>query len=343
MERHHLTNCWRHWERGELNIKNSIPNPTPKCTSCAPMSDSCIGKVFGFNVTLLFGCWMRRETAGTGRPKILNHWAMYLKLRRGKIGMWSLIFTSLFDCIGQATSPRHQIRVVLKIPNPTLRHHLSNCWRHWERRELNIKNSIPNPTPECTSCAPTSNSHIGEVFGFEVTLLFGCWTRRERTGTGRPKFLNHWAVYLKLWRDEIGTQSLIFTLLFDCIGQATSPRDQIRVVHLRLIHIPVRHLASKLLRALPLEAGVPSFSLCCTGILIWRSWFWIITSLPMRESMLFQMRLVLTAGLQNWPWLTKGAILVLLPQDWWLSQVFCAIPIQHWTNCVWVAIPSMTK
>ncbi len=98
------------------------------------------------------------------------------------------------------------------------RHHLTNCWRRWERGELNSKNSIPNPTPECTSCAPTSNSRIGEVFGFKVTLLFGHWTRRERVETHRPKISNHWAMYSKLRRDKIGMQSLIFTSLFDCNG-----------------------------------------------------------------------------------------------------------------------------
>jgi hypothetical protein len=40
------------------------------------------------------------------QTKNLNHWAMYLTLQRGKIGMLSLISTLLFDCIGQATSPR---------------------------------------------------------------------------------------------------------------------------------------------------------------------------------------------------------------------------------------------
>ncbi len=98
------------------------------------------------------------------------------------------------------------------------RHHLTNRWRHWERGELNSKNSIPNQTPECTSCAPTSNSRIGEAFGFKVTSLFGHWTRRERVETHRPKNSNHWAMYSKLRRDKIGMRSLIFTSLFDCNG-----------------------------------------------------------------------------------------------------------------------------
>ncbi len=44
--------------------------------------------------------------------------------------------------------------------------------------EMNIKRSIPNPTPECTSCAPMSDSHIGEALALKLI----CWLDAEQRG-----------------------------------------------------------------------------------------------------------------------------------------------------------------
>jgi hypothetical protein len=45
--------------------------------------------------------------------------------------------------------------------------------------ENRIKPQFQNQPPLCTSCAHFSNSHIGEAYGFEVALLFGCRSRSK--------------------------------------------------------------------------------------------------------------------------------------------------------------------
>jgi hypothetical protein len=49
--------------------------------------------------------------------------------------------------------------------------------------------SIPNPTPSCTSCASSSNSCIGEAFGFKVNLQ----------GGGRAICKQHHALTQPVW------------------------------------------------------------------------------------------------------------------------------------------------
>jgi hypothetical protein len=54
------------------------------------------------------------------------------------------------------------------------------------RGELKIKNSIPNPTASAhLAHFFSTQSRIGEAFGFKVTSLFGRRPRSQRVGRGQ--------------------------------------------------------------------------------------------------------------------------------------------------------------
>jgi hypothetical protein len=83
----------------------------------------------------LIGCWQRRERE-RGLAVQKHKLGLDLKLWSGKKLGLEVLFPPCFS-IALDKQPVHAInlRVVLKIPKPTLRHHLPNCWRSWGRGE----------------------------------------------------------------------------------------------------------------------------------------------------------------------------------------------------------------
>ncbi len=123
---------------GEDWINNSVPNPT------LPVHILCTSSLIHRSWRRLASkwlCWLDTDRgereSGDWQTKIFKL-GLDLKLRSNKkMRTQSLISALLFDCIGQATSPRNQLESSSKNPQTHPRHHLPDCWRSRGSGELN--------------------------------------------------------------------------------------------------------------------------------------------------------------------------------------------------------------
>ncbi len=105
--------------------------------------------ILGRRLALKLLCWSiadrgRREQ---GLAYKTSNLAQYLKFWREARWNSKVSFPHFLIHIGLNNSPRNKkLEYNSKIPKPTLRHHVTDRWRHWGKGELKYF-SITNPTP----------------------------------------------------------------------------------------------------------------------------------------------------------------------------------------------------
>jgi hypothetical protein len=95
-----------------------------------------------------------------------------------KMRIQSLIFALLFDCIGQATSPRNQLESSSKNPQTCPEASSSQLLKELGEGRIELTTQFqthpPPPTLVHILCTFFSNSRIVEAFGFKVALQGEC-------------------------------------------------------------------------------------------------------------------------------------------------------------------------